>query len=147
MLIEEHQLDGVVKLPSGVFKPYAGVSTAILMFTKGGSTEHVWFYDVQHDGYSLDDKRDLTPERNDLPDVLVQWKGRNAKRDTDRTAKAFFVPKADIVGQNYDLSIGRYRKVVHEEKKTDSPKVILGRLKKLEADIAADLEELEAMIR
>jgi type I restriction enzyme M protein len=146
MLVEEHQLDAVIKLPAGVFKPYAGVSTAILMFTKGGRTEHVWFYDVQADGFSLDDKRDPTPDRDDLPDVRVRWKNRDAAKDTDRTAKAFFVPKADVVGQNYDLSLGRYKEVVHEERKTDPPKVILGRLKELEAEIAADLEELEAML-
>jgi type I restriction enzyme M protein len=147
MLVEENQLDGVVKLPAGVFKPYAGVSTAILLFTKGGRTEHVWFYDVQADGFSLDDKRDPTPDNDDLPDVRVRWKSRNPKKDTDRTVKAFFVPKAKIVGQNYDLSIGRYREVVHKEKKTDPPKVILGRLRKLEAEIATDVKELEAMIR
>jgi type I restriction enzyme M protein len=146
MLVEENQLDAVVKLPAGVFKPYAGVSTAVLMFTKGGRTEHVWFYDVQADGFSLDDKRDSTPDKDDLPDVRVRWKNRDARKDTDRTAKAFFVPKADIVGQNYDLSLGRYKEVVHEEKKTDPPKVILGRLKKLEAEITTDLEELEAML-
>ncbi len=146
LLVEEHQLDAVIKLPAGVFKPYAGVSTAILLFTKGGRTEHVWFYDVQYDGFSLDDKRDPTPSQNDLPDVCVQWKNRDAKKETDRTAKAFFVPKVDIVGQNYDLSIGRYKEVVHEEKHTEPPKVILGRLKKLEAEIAGELEELEEML-
>src|SRR5262249_9252190 len=139
MLVEEHQLDGVVKLPAGVFKPYAGVSTAILLFTKGGRTENVWFYDVQHDGFSLDDKRDPTPDKDDLPDVRVRWKNRDPRKDTDRTAKAFFVPKGDIAGQNYDLSIGRYKEVVHEEQKTDPPKVILGRLKDLEAEIVGDL--------
>jgi type I restriction enzyme M protein len=146
MLVEEHQLDAVVKLPAGVFKPYAGVSTAILLFTKGGRTEHVWFYDVQYDGFSLDDKRIPTPDQNDLPDVRVRWEERSPRKDTDRTAKSFFVPKADIVEQNYDLSLSRYKEVVHEEKKTDPPKVILLRLKKLEQQIAADLEELEAML-
>ena len=146
MLVEENQLEAVVKLPAGVFKPYAGVSTAILLFTKGGQTEHVWFYDVQADGFSLDDKRDPTPDRDDLPDVCVRWAKRNPKKDTDRTAKAFFVPKGDIVGQNYDLSLGRYKEVVHEEVKYDSPKVILGQLKKLEQEIAADLYALEAML-
>jgi type I restriction enzyme M protein len=146
MLIEENQLDAVVKLPAGVFKPYAGVSTAVLLFTKGGKTEHVWFYEVQYDGFSLDDKRDPTPEQNDLPDVRLRWASRDPKKDTDRTAKAFFVPKADIVRENYDLSLGRYKEVIHEEVKYDPPKVILKRLKKLEQDIAADLEDLEVML-
>jgi type I restriction enzyme M protein len=144
-LVEENQLEAVVKLPAGVFKPYAGVSTAVLMFRKGGRTDHVWFYDVQADGFSLDDKRDPVPE-NDLPDVQVRWKKRNPKTDTHRTAKAFFVPKADILAQDYDLSLNRYKEVVHEEVQYDPPKVILAKLKALEAEIAADLKELEGML-
>jgi len=144
-LVEENQLEAVVKLPSGVFKPYAGVATAVLMFRKGGRTDHVWFYDVRADGFSLDDKRDPIPE-NDLPDVLARWKVRNPKTDTDRAAKAFFVPKADIVAQDYDLSLNRYKKVVHAEVQYDPPKVILAKLKVLESEIAADLKELEEML-
>jgi type I restriction enzyme M protein len=144
-LIEENQLDAVIKLPAGVFKPYAGVATAILMFTTGGQTTDVWFYDVQADGLSLDDRRDPVSE-NDLPDVRIRWAKRNPKKDTDRTDKAFFVPKLEIVEQGYDLSLNRYKEVVHEEVKYNSPKVILKRLKKLEAEIAADLEELEGML-
>lgn len=144
-LVEGNQLDAVVKLPSGAFKPYAGVSTAILFFTKGGKTTDVWFYDVQADGFSLDDKRDPVPE-NDLPDVLERWKKRKPKSVTDRTAKAFFVPKAEIVEQRYDLSLNRYKEIVHEEVSYDPPKTILKRLKKLEAEISAGLEELEAML-
>ncbi|MFQ5606278.1 MAG: N-6 DNA methylase, partial [bacterium] len=95
MLVEENQLEAVVSLPSGVFKPYAGVSTAIVVFTKGGATEHVWFYDVQADGFSLDDKR-LPVEENDLPDVVARWQKRDPAKDSDRKEKAFFVPVADI---------------------------------------------------
>ncbi len=152
MLIEENQLEAVIKLPAGVFKPYAGVSTAILLFTKGGRTEHVWFYDVQADGYSLDDKRDPTPAQNDLPDVRAKWSVRvragsvSDGSENERTAKSFFVSKAEIVEQNYDLSVSRYKEVVLEEVKYDPPKTILRRLKKLDQDIAADLEELEAML-
>jgi type I restriction enzyme M protein len=164
LLVEDNQLDAVVKLPAGVFKPYAGVSTAILFFTKGGRTTDVWFYDVQADGRSLDDKRDflldenkfgprpevpLTPEeheKNNLPDVIARWSARNPKTDTDRKAQAFFVPKAEIVENKYDLSINRYKEIVHEEVQYDPPKVILARLKKLEAEIARDLEELEGML-
>lgn len=145
LLVEENQLEAIVKLPAGVFRPYAGVSTAILIFTKGGRTTDVWFYDVQFDGFSMDDKRDLV-EANDLPDVRARWTKRNPKKDTDREAKAFFVSKTEIVENKYDLSINRYKEVVHEEVKYDSPKKILARLKKLEAEIACDLEALEAML-
>lgn len=144
-LVEQHQLEAVVKLPAGVFKPYAGVSTAILFFTKDGRTTDVWFYDVQADGFSLDDKRDPV-DANDLPDVRKRWAKRNPKKNTDRTAKAFFVPKSDIVEAGYDLSLNRYKEIVHEEIQYDPPKKILGRLKKLEAEIATDLKELEAML-
>lgn len=145
LMVEENQLEAVVKLPAGVFKPYAGVSTAILIFTKGGRTTDVWFYDIQADGFSLDDKRDPI-EQNDLPDVRIRWAKRNPKKDTDRKDRAFFVPKAEIAENKYDLSLNRYKEIVHEEVKYDPPKKILGRLKKLEAEIAQDLEELEAML-
>lgn len=149
MLVEEHQLEAVVKLPAGVFKPYAGVSTAVLLFTKGGRTEHVWFYDVQADGYTLDDKRTKIGAENDFQDVSevpICWAKRDVVRDVERTAKAFFVPKQDVIEQGYDLSLNRYKQVVHEEVKYDSPKSILRKLKKLEGEIASDLEELEAML-
>ena len=132
MLVENHQLEAIVKLPSGVFKPYAGVSTAILFFTKDGQTNDVWFYNVEADGFSLDDKRDAV-EANDLPDVRQQWAtyltGKKKKQFADRTAKAFVVPKQEIADNGYDLSINRYKEIVHEEVHYDSPKVILGRLK------------------
>lgn len=145
LLVEDNQLEAVVKLPAGVFKPYAGVSTAIVIFTKGGKTTDVWFYDVQADGFSLDDKREPV-EQNDLPDVRKRWQKRNPKKDTDRTAKAFFVPKREIEENKYDLSINRYKEIVHEEVEYDPPKEILKRLRKMEAEIASDLEELEAML-
>jgi type I restriction enzyme M protein len=149
MLVEEHQLEAVVKLPAGVFKPYAGVSTAVLLFTKGGRTEHVWFYDVQADGYTLDDKRTkIGPEDDfqDVSDMPIRWTKRNPNTNTDRSDKAFFVPKKDIVEQDYDLSLNRYKEVVHEEVRYDPPKTILRNLKKLEKEIASDLDELEAML-
>jgi|LSQX01.3.fsa_nt_gb type I restriction enzyme M protein len=145
LLVDDNQLEAVVKLPAGVFKPYAGVSTAILVFTKGGKTTDVWFYDVQADGFSLDDKRDPI-EDSDLPDVRKRWTGRNPKKDTDRTSKAFFVPKKDIAENKYDLSINRYKEIVHDEVEYDPPKTILKRLKKMETAIASDLDELEAML-
>lgn len=155
LLIEDHQLDAVISLPSGVFKPYAGVSTAILVFSKGGTTESVFFYDVGDDGYSLDDKR--TPSggadgrfgptgKNDLYDALDRFRRRSAKKDTDRTAKHFVVPKADIVAKDYDLSINRYKETKHEAVSYDPPKVIIARLRALEAEIAKDLSALEKML-
>jgi type I restriction enzyme M protein len=150
MLVEDNQLEAVVKLPAGVFKPYAGVSTAVLLFTKGGRTEHVWFYDVQADGYTLDDKRTkigAEDDFQDVSDVPLRWAKRDPNADTDRTDKAFFVPKQDIVEQGYDLSLNRYKEVVHEEVKYDPPKTIIRKLKKLEGDIASDLEALEAMLK
>ena len=144
-LLEDNQLEGVIKLPSGVFKPYAGVSTAILVFTKGGKTDQVFFYNVEADGYSLDDKR--TPiKENDLPDAVTRWKKRNSKKDSDRTSKCFFVPADEIRKQKYDLSFNRYKEVVHEEVEYEPPKQILKKLRKLEAEIAKDLDELEGML-
>lgn len=150
MLMEDNQLEAVIKLPSGVFKPYAGVATAILLFAKGGKTENVFYYDVQGDGYTLDDKRDPDEANNDLPEVRTAWKrwqeGAGKKAFADRKAKAFYVPAEDIRANSYDLSLNRYKEVVHEEVKYDEPKVIIARLKKLETEIAQDLQELEAML-
>jgi type I restriction enzyme M protein len=153
-LIENNQLEGIVSLPSGVFKPYAGVSTAILLFTKGGETDKVWFYDLKDDGYTLDDKRTKI-EANDLPDAIKQYAAYRQTRETgkpdytpwlDKTQKAFVVDAADIKANKYDLSINRYKEVVYEEEVYEAPKVILKKLKSLEKEIMADLEELEAML-
>jgi type I restriction enzyme M protein len=159
-LVENNQLEGIVSLPGGVFKPYAGVSTAILIFTKGGTTERVWFYDLQADGLSLDDKR--TPLKgegsNDLPDAIAKWKQygelveANASNEDlerafgDKTQKAFVVNASDIAGNKFDLSINRYKEVVYEEEEYEDPKVILQRLKGLEKEILADLDKLEEML-
>jgi type I restriction enzyme M protein len=159
-LLDNNQLEGIVSLPSGVFKPYAGVSTAILIFTKGGSTERVWFFDLQADGYSLDDKR--TPLKgeagNDLPDAIAQWhKYRqmvesNISGSTintvfgDKRKKAFVVPAEDIAANKYDLSINRYKEVEYQQEDFEDPKVILQRLKGLEQEILADLDALEGML-
>ncbi len=145
MLVEDHQLEAVISLPSGVFKPYAGVSTAIIFFAKGGVTEDVWFYEVEADGFSLDDKRDKVDE-NDLPDVLSKWVERDAKQESDRTAKHFFVPKSDIEGNAYDLSINRYKEIVYEEEEYEAPTVILAKLRALEAEIVKGMDELEEML-
>lgn len=145
-LIDDNQLEGVIKLPAGVFKPYAGVSTAIVIFTKGGKTRDVFFYDVQADGFSLDDKRDAIAE-NDLPDVRARWAKRNPKKDLGRKDKAFFVSVDDIRAAEYDLSINRYRETVYEEVKYEPPHAILKKLKALNEAEAKDLTELEGMLR
>ena len=167
MLVDEHKLEAVVKLPSGVFRPYAGVSTAILLFTKTGvgGTENVWFYDIQADGYSLDDKRTaLLPEeklgvcpqdtftdgdhtKNNLPDVLTRWALKDTtETDNPRTAQSFCVPKADIVAAGYDLSLNRYKETQHEVQTFDPPKKIIAELREIETEISNGLAQLEAML-
>lgn len=167
ILIEDQKLDAVISLPGGVFKPYAGVSTAILLFTKtnSGGTEQVWFYDVEADGMSLDDKRTpLVSEdklgaiprtaltagehaKNNLPDILVRWQQREgSERKRARTAQSFCVSKADLAAQGYDLSLNRYKEVVHEEVAHRAPKEILADLAKLETEIQQGMKELEGML-
>jgi type I restriction enzyme M protein len=146
MLVEECELQGIVKMPAGVFKPYAGVSTAALIFVKGGRTEHVWYYDMQADGWSLDDKREKVAE-NDIPDVITRWRARDPKKDTDRTAKAFVVPVEEIRENKYDLSINRYRESAYAPVEHDPPREILKRLRDLQAEIDADLTALEEQSR
>lgn len=153
MLVEEQKLDGIVSMPSGVFRPYAGVSTAILLFTRtdSGGTDDVWFYDMQADGFSLDDKRNpLATDRhasNNLPDVLKRWQNRDEESARGRTEQSFVVPKAEIAGNDYDLSINRYKEVVHEQLDYDPPTKILAELKALEAEIMQGMEELEGMLQ
>jgi type I restriction enzyme M protein len=190
ILVEEQKLDAIVKLPGGVFKPYAGVSTAILLFTKtnSGGTDRVWFYEVEADGWSLDDKRSpLLPEeklgvvpklelgaeehgKNNLPDVLARWvrlrsptpltigervtvEGVNChaggmdEGERPRTAQSFCVPKAEIVENGYDLSLNRYKEVVHEDVEHVSPQEILVTLAELEAKIQRGMEELREMLK
>ena len=146
MLIEECELQGIVKMPAGVFKPYAGVSTAVLIFVKGGRTEHVWYYDIQADGFSLDDKREKV-SANDIPDVIKRWKERAEETDTDRTAKAFFVPVEEIRESNYDLSINRYKEMEQKEAIHEAPTAILQSLRGLEEQITADLVALDRMLQ
>ena len=149
LLVEAHKLDGVISMPSGVFKPYAGVSTAILMFTKvgveSGGSDFVWFYDMAADGLSLDDKRQPI-EENDIPDILARWQIRDAQKDLDRKGKAFFVPGAEIAGNGYDLSINRYKEIEYEEVVYESPKAIIGKLRALEDKIRVDLDALEELL-
>jgi len=165
LLVEKHKLEGIVKLPSGVFRPYAGVSTAIVLFTKtnSGGTDQVWFYDCQADGFSLDDKRNvlLVPSKigpkaalnddehakNNLPDIAVRWRARvGAESRRQRTAQSFCVPKAEIAAASYDLSINRYKEVVHEAAEYRPPRDIIVELGALEAEIVRELTELEKML-
>jgi type I restriction enzyme M protein len=146
ILIEKCELKAVVTMPSGVFKPYAGVSTAILIFTKGGETENVWFYDMQSDGYSLDDKRTKQDGYGDLQDIVEQYKKRDQKKRGDRKEKFFFVPKEEIVKEGYDLSMSKYKEDVFEEVIYEEPQVIFGKLRTLEDEITAELDELKGMI-
>jgi type I restriction enzyme M protein len=168
MLVEDHKLDAVVKLPSGAFRPYAGVSTAILIFTKTGvgGTDNVWFYDLQAEGYSLDDKRAallpaekqgpcpreaLSEEehaKNNLPDALMRWEERNgAEKKRPRTAQSFCVPKAEIAATgSYDLSLNRYKEVEHEEQNHAAPADIIRELQDLEEEISSGLTKLEEML-
>lgn len=168
MLVEDQKLDGVISLPSGAFKPYASVSTAILLFTKtnSGGTDNVWFYDMQADGWSLDDRRQplldeakLGPcprqelseadhAKNNLPDLLTRWRqrGRN-EGESPRTEQNFYVPKVDIAAQGYDLSINRYKEVVHEVAMHETPLEIIERLKHLEIEIQTGIAELEGMFK
>lgn len=148
LMIEKSELKAVITSPSGVFKPYAGVSTALLIFTKGGTTENVWFYDMISDGYSLDDKRTKLDGYGDLQDIVHQYKARNAENESDRKAKYFFVPKVEIVEANYDLSFTKYKEDVFEEIEYDAPEIILEKLigdNGLENQIVKGLEELKRL--
>lgn len=146
MLLENCELQGVISMPSGVFKPYAGVSTAIIVFVKGGETEKVWFYDMQADGYTLDDKRDKIDE-SDLPDIVKEWNNRNKSKNDDRKSKHFTVPVNDIVDNNYDLSINRYKEIAYEPVKYEKPEVILGKIEEIEKEILEGINELKSMIK
>lgn len=146
-LVENHHLRAVISMPSGVFKPYAGVSTAVLVFTKtgAGGTDKVWFYDMKSDGFSLDDKRSETAENN-IPDILTRFSNLERETERARTEQSFFVSKEDIVNNKYDLSINRYKEVVYEKVVYDAPSVILDRLAALNANIVAKTEELRRRI-
>lgn len=167
ILVEKQKLEAVISLPSGVFKPYAGVSTAVLIFTKtnSGGTDNVWFYDMEADGWSLDDKRQplldadklgATPAtsiteaehiKNNLPDVLKRWHERAVSETANpRTAQSFCVPASEIAAAGYDLSLNRYKEVVHEQVEHIPPKQLIAELKKLEAEIQAGLSELEGLL-
>jgi len=159
-IVKEQKLQAVISLPSGVFRPYAGVSTAILIFTKtnSGGTDKVWFYDMQADGYSLDDKRtqlfkdgtEPTHEQSNIADVLTRFESIEEGKPTEarrkRTAQSFMVPLKEIEANNYDLSLNRYKEVVYEELEYDSPQVILTRIKDLQKKMVDGVEALERLL-
>ena len=147
-LIEENRLEAVISMPSGVFKPYAGVSTGILIFTKTGhgGTDKVWFYDMQADGYSLDDKRNPIKE-NDIPDIIERFHNPEKEADRARTEKSFFVLKEEIVKNDYDLSINKYKEIEYVPVEYPPTEEILEEINKLESEIQMNLKELEEMLK
>jgi len=144
MLIEKAELKAVMAMRCGGIKPYAGVSTAILIFTKGGETNKVWFYDMQADGYTLDDKRNKI-DTSDLLDILTQYKTCNEKKENNRKAKYFFVPKDEILENDYDLSINKYIEEVYQEVSYENPQLILAKLESIESSIQSGLTELKEL--
>lgn len=146
-IVENHKLEAIISMPSGVFKPYAGVSTAIMIFTKTGTggTDKVWFYDMKADGYSLDDKRNPI-EENDIPDIIERFNNLDKEIERKRTEQSFFVDIEEIRENGYDLSINKYKEIEYEEVVYDEPKVILERVRKLEEEITKGINELERMI-
>ncbi len=146
-IIENNKLDAVISMPSGVFKPYAGVSTAILIFTKtgNGGTDKVWFYDMKADGFSLDDKRQEIAD-NDIPDIISRFNNLEAESERKRTEQSFFVPVDEIVSNDYDLSINKYKEVVYEKVEYEPTEVIMGKIEAIEAEIQAEFAELKKLL-
>ena len=147
-LVDSNRLEAVISMPGGVFKPYAGVSTAVLIFTKTGhgGTDNVWFYDMTADGFSLDDKRSPVAD-NDIPDIIARFRNLDAEKDRQRTEKSFFVPKAEIVENGYDLSINKYKKTEYKPVEYPPTSEIMAQLRKLEQEIGAAMDELEGMLK
>lgn len=144
LLIEKTELKAVISMPGGVFKPYAGVATAILIFTKGGRTDNIWFYDMKSDGYSLDDKRAKIPQ-SDLPDIAGQYKKRDPNQKSDRKQKHFFIEKKEIIENEYDLSISKYKEEVYQEIFYEKPEKIIQNIEEIEKKISKNLAELKNM--
>lgn len=147
MLVEDQRLEAVISMPSGVFKPYAGVSTAVLIFTKtnAGGTDNVWFYDMQADGFSLDDKRARIAD-NDIPDIVKRFHSQEEEQSRERTEKSFLVPKDEIEENGYDLSINKYKKIIYEKTEYPAPKEIIAEIRSLENEIIKGIDELEGML-
>lgn len=147
-LVDNQKLEAIIYLPSGVFKPYSGVSTAVLVFTKtgAGGTDNVWLYNMEGDGFTLDDKRDADEKHNDIPDILKRWGNLAAEAARERTEKSFLVPKAEIVENDYDFSFNKYTKTEYERIEYPPTEQILAELDELNAQMAASLSELKKML-
>lgn len=146
-IVENQRLEAVISMPSGVFKPYAGVSTAILIFTKTehGGTDNVWFYDMTADGFSLDDKRSPIAD-NDIPDIIERFRHLDKEADRKRTDKSFMVPKKDIVANDYDLSINKYKEVEYVAVEYPPTEEIMANIRELEMQIGTEMDELEKLL-
>lgn len=146
-LVEGNRLEAVISMPSGVFKPYAGVSTGILVFTKTGhgGTDKVWFYDMTADGFSLDDKRSEIKD-NDIPDIIARFRNLAAEAERQRTEKSFFVPRDEIVENGYDLSINKYKKTEYKPVEYPSTSEIMADIRELEMQIGEEMEKLESLL-
>lgn len=146
-IVDNHKLEAVIKMPSGVFKPYAGVSTAILIFTKteSGGTDNVWFYDMKADGYSLDDKRSLI-EENDIPDLLERFNNLDKEIERKRTDQSFLVPSNEIRDKEYDFSFNKYKEFKYEEVDYEKPNVILNHIISLESEISQSIAKLKEVL-
>ena len=147
-IVDENRLEAVISMPSGVFKPYAGVSTAVMIFTKtgAGGTDNVWFYDMKADGFSLDDKRSFT-EENDIPDIVSRFHKLETEKDRKRTEQSFMVPKQEIVNNDYDLSINKYKEVEYKPVEYPPTAEILASIKETEKEIQIELAELEQLLK
>ena len=147
-IVENHRLEAVISMPSGVFKPYAGVSTAVLVFTKtgAGGTDKIWFYDMKNDGYSLDDKRNPL-DSSDIPDIVTRFHALDKEVERKRTEQSFLVPKDEIVANDYDLSINKYKESEYVEEEYPHPIEIIKEIRELESEIMTGLAELEAVLR
>ena len=150
-IIEQHKLEAVISMPSGVFKPYAGVSTAVLVFTKTnyGGTDNVWFYDMQADGYSLDDKRSPIKDNN-IADIIKRYQHRTnpafGEQNRSRTEQSFLVPLAEIKQNNWDLSINRYKQVVYAQVQHDTPAQIIAEIEQLDVERSQALGLLKELL-
>ena len=146
-LVDNHRLEAVISMPSGVFKPYAGVSTAIIIFTKTGhgGTDKVWFYDMRADGFSLDDKRSPVAE-NDIPDIIARFRNLSAEEARSRTDQSFIVTREEIVENGYELSINKYKKTEYIPVEYPPTSELLQEIRTLEAEITKGLDELEGML-
>lgn len=146
-LVDKQKLEAVISMPSGVFKPYAGVSTAILVFTKtnNGGTDNVWFYDMQADGFSLDDKRSSIKD-SDIPDIIERFKQRSQEQDRSRTDQSFLVPFEEIKNNDWDLSINRYKEVVYEQVEYAPPAEIIAEIEALDVERNQALQVLKGLL-